>query len=151
MKEIKLVKLRTAPRRSSLAGDRSMDASFSSGESSFSSQGAGPGNRSFEFGRPQLRKVRTLPNGRRISEIDMPGRRGRAAIGTRVGEESVLVDLTLMDQSHKRRRTSRTQPKSNTRLLDGLDRPDWDDSMADVSQSFTGYQPPEVSQSLSGL
>lgn len=95
LKEIKSVKLR--PRRSSVAGDRSIDGSFSSEHSSFSSQG----NKSFEFGMPKLRKVRTLSNGRKVSDID---EHRHSHLGyADFGEESVIVDLTRMEESLDRR------------------------------------------------
>lgn len=115
LREIKSVKLR--PRRSSAVGDRSIDGSFSSEGSSFASQG----NKSFEFGMPNLRKVRTLPNGRKVSDADAPGSHHRSHLGYGdIGEESVLVDLTKMDGLRERRRRLGAIPSDDrTHIISG--------------------------------
>lgn len=97
---------------------------------------------------PKLRKVRTLPNGKKVSEIDVPDQSGRRMRGTNVDEESVLVDLTLMDESHERRRASRGQLYGS--ILRGLDRPKSNESII-VSQLFEDTHSTEASQTLSSL
>lgn len=107
LNEIRAFRLR--PRRSTLAGDGSFETSFS-GDSSFSSQGA---NKSFEFELPRLRKVHSsAPQKRSALGVGLGRPSTRAGAG--VGDETVLVDLTRMDESLERRRTSRSKPfKSN--------------------------------------
>lgn len=49
---------------------------------------------------PKLRKVHTLPNGRKVSDIDAPAARRRSHLGyADMGEECVIVDLTRMEET----------------------------------------------------
>ena len=117
LSELKTVKLRRS------SNSFSADASFSSiGSNSFNNS-TGSSETSFSF--PKLRKVVTLPNGKKVSDLDASTRRPRGSgigVGGGVGDESVVVDLTLMDRDEPPSRVSNISGVGPARRLTERDR-----------------------------
>jgi hypothetical protein len=94
LSELKTAKLRRT------SNSFAIDNSFSNvGSASFSTS-ATSSDQSFSF-MPKLRKVITLPNGKKVSELDASGHFSNDS-GYRggVGDESVIVDLTQMENDN---------------------------------------------------
>lgn len=108
-----LSELKTVKLRKSLSGNFNPIGKGESGPNK-SSSSEGPGSKSFQF--PMLRKVRTLPNGRKVSDLPSAGSRLHGvddSMANLEGDESVLVDLTTMGESY----ASRVRRRESLNLL----------------------------------